>query len=229
MLESKKRRKRQVLRMETNLMKHYAIEQWVDYANKLVSQTQNSAMSSHLAECPKCSALAAMWTKVSLTASRQTSLDVPESALQHVRNAFKVLIQPKRGRLFEVPRLVFDSAWQPAVAGIRALSAAPRQVLYQVGRVVVDMRMELHSDSGRLWLEGQVMNAELKGKGIEFVTVQLMSGPEQLAVTATNRFGEFQVECRTAENIEVSLEISSHESICIPLDESIWQISSKKH
>jgi hypothetical protein len=209
-------------------MKHYAIEQWVDFANKLVSQAQNTAMSSHLKDCPKCSAMAAIWTKVSQTASRQTPLDVPESALQHVRNAFKVLIQPKKGRLFEVPRLVFDSAWQPAVAGIRAAAAAPRQVLYQVGRVVVDMRMELHADSARLWLEGQVMNAELKGKGMEFVAVQLVSGQEQLAITTTNRFGEFQVECRAAENIQVSLKISENENVCIPLDESIWRISSKK-
>jgi len=222
MLESKKRRKK------TSLMKHYAIEQWVDFANKLVSQAQNTAMRSHLEDCPKCSAMAAIWTKVSQTASRQTALEVPASALQHVRNAFKVLIQPKKGRLFEVPRLVFDSAWQPAVAGIRATAATPRQVLFQLGRVVVDMRMELHADSARLWLEGQVMNAELKGKGMEFVAVQLMSGQEQLAITTTNRFGEFQVECRAAENIQVSLEISENENVCIPLDESIWRISSKK-
>jgi hypothetical protein len=233
MLESRNRKNRRVLRMEmgteTSRMKHFTIEQWVDFSNEKVSQAQNTAMNSHLQSCQKCSEMADIWTRVSQAASRQSTTEVPESALQHVRNAFKVLIQPKKGRMFEVPRLVFDSSWQPAVAGIRSAVAAPRQVLYQVGRIVVDMRVELHSNSDRVWVEGQVMNAELKGKGMEFVTVQLTDGQEQLAVTATNRFGEFQVECRTAENIQVSLEISENENVCIPLDESIWRISSKKH
>jgi len=175
--------------------------------------------------------MAAVWAKVSEAAKRQAGVEVPERVVQHMRNAFAVLAQPKKkGLLFEVPRLIFDSLWQPVSVGVRsaaAAAAAPRQFLYQAGHVVIDIRMETKPNTDQVWLDGQVMDSALKGKGLELVPVQIMSGLDKLVETNTNNFGEFHVEYKAAKSLRVSLGISEKKNIFIPLDEWIWRNSSK--
>src|SRR5262245_4752787 len=53
-----------------------------------------------------------------------------------------------------VARLIFDSRHRPAVAGLRALGSAGRQLVFEAGEYEVDLRLasdgDLHSLSGQV-------------------------------------------------------------------------------
>ena len=155
-------------------------------------------------------------------------MQVPESVLQHLRNAFVVMTPIKKGsRLFEIPRLISDSTWGLAAAGIRATTSSSRQLLYQVGNIVIEMRIEPKPNSSLVQLEGQIMDAALKGKGIERVPVRLMQAQTKLAETNTSNFGEFRLDYEAAKSLRLTFGVSQKEDIHIPLDESLWSSSTK--
>jgi hypothetical protein len=201
-------------------MKHFSTEEWVDFVNEMTSQTQTKAMQAHLHEgCKSCSNTATIWKRVREAAGRETGAQVPESVLQHLQNAFVVMVQPKQKEgLFEVARLIFDSLWQPAESGMRATAATPRQMLYQAGGIVIEMRVEAKPNSDRMSIEGQVMDAVLKGKGIDSIPVQLLKGQTKLAETSTNKFGEFHLEFESSKGLQISFGIGEKKDIFIPLD-----------
>jgi hypothetical protein len=201
-------------------MKHFSTEEWVDFVNEMTSQAQTKAMQAHLqAGCQDCSKTATIWKRVRDAAGREADMQVPKSVLQHLQNAFVVMVQPKqKDRLFELPRLIFDSVWQPTEAGVRATAAMPRQMLYQAGGIVIEMRVEAKPNSDRMSLEGQVMDAVLKGKGIDCIPVQLLEGQAKLAETSTNKFGEFHMEFESSKRLQISFGISEKKDIFIPLD-----------
>jgi hypothetical protein len=210
-------------------MKHYTTEAWVDFVNEKVGQKQLKAMQTHLQTgCQKCSQSEALWKRVLQAASRETEMQVPESVLQHLRNAFVVMAPAKkRAGLFEVPRLISDSVWGLAAAGVRATTSSSRQLLYQAGNIVIEMRIEPKPNSDLVQLEGQIMDTVLKGKGIERVPVRLMKAETKLAETCTSTFGEFHLEYEAANSLQVTFGVSATEDIHIPLDESLWRASAR--
>src|SRR5258707_2930325 len=107
--------------------KHFSSEEWIDFVNGGLPTQQSQPMQRHLETgCQRCSKLFETWNLVSQTAKREADYEVPESALRHVQNAFDIAAEPKgESRPFEIPRLVFDSLWQPALAGVRSGGGAP--------------------------------------------------------------------------------------------------------
>jgi hypothetical protein len=134
---------------------------------------------------------------------------------------------PKKGRFFQVPRLVFDSVWGFAAEGVRSTASTSRQLLFQTGNIVIEMRIEPKPSSGLVQLEGQIMDTVLKGKGIGRVPVRLMAADKKLAETSSSPFGEFHLEYEASKNLQVSFGISTKEEIFIPLDESLWRSATK--
>ena len=210
-------------------MKHYKTEEWVDFVNEKVALEQSTKMQAHLKTgCQQCSQSAALWRRVREAAGREKDVQVPESVLQHIRNAFVVMAQPaKKGRLFEVPRLIFDSVWQLAAAGVRSSTSTSRLLLYQAGNIVIEMRIEAKPSSGLVQLEGQIMDTVLKGKGIAQVPVRLMAAEDSISETSSSQFGEFRLEYEATKNLQVAFGVSAKQDIFIPLDEALWSSSTK--
>jgi hypothetical protein len=210
-------------------MKHYTTEEWVDFVNQKVDLEQSKNMQAHLhGGCQKCSNTELLWKRVRQAAARESEMQVPESVLQHLRNAFVVMAQPKkRGQLFAIPRLIFDSVWGIAAAGVRATTMSSRQLLYQAGNIVIEMRIEAKPSSGLVQLEGQIMDTVLKGKGIGQVPVRLMNAQAKVTETSTSDFGEFHLEYEAAKHLQVAFAISAKEDIFIPLDESLWRSGAR--
>jgi hypothetical protein len=210
-------------------MKHYTTEEWVDFVNEKVGQKQFKAMQTHLQSgCQKCFQIEALWKRVRQAASRETTMQVPESVLQHLRNAFVVMAPAKKkAGLFEIPRLISDSVWGLAAVGVRATTSSSRQLLYQAGNIVIEMRIEPKPNSDLIQLEGQIMDTVLKGKGIERVQVRLMKAQTQVAETSTSTFGEFHLEYEAAKSLQVTFGVSATEDIHIPLDESLWRCAPR--
>jgi len=200
---------------------HFATEEWADWANGQVPSERKESMQRHLnTGCKDCTSLLALWTRVGEAAQRESSYQPPESAVRHIRSAFAMLAESKRSRnAFEIPRLVFDSLWQPAMAGMRSSSTStPRQVLYRAGDFALEMRIEPQLGSERVNIAGQVSTAVAPGEGIAKVPVVVSGTKGMLAEASTNEFGEFHLAVVPESGLRLSLDVPNGRKVSIPLE-----------
>ena len=200
--------------------KHYRPEQWADFVNGEMASELMQTMQAHLDEkCRSCSETVKVWTRVKQLAQRESAYEVPDSALRHVRGAFSVLAEPqKSGRALEIPRLVFDNLWQPAVAGVRSATGMPRQVLYKAGEIAIEMSVDPEPLSERVNIIGQVYDTSRLGEGMEEILVCVSDAKRAVAQTKTNRFGEFQLNFVPEEGLRISFGVVKGKELSIPLD-----------
>ena len=200
--------------------KHYSSEQWVDFVNGNLSAEQMRTMQEHInGNCRDCAGMVETWTHVRDAAKRESRYEAPDSAVRHVRGAFSLLARPSEQRRFlEIPRLVFDSLWQPAFAGVRAAAVAPRQVLYKAGELSIEMRMEPEPLSERVNVAGQSYSSGKQLEDMADVLVVIKNNTSILAETKTNRFGEFQLSFTPDEGLRISFIVLKNRDLSIPLD-----------
>ena len=201
-------------------MKHFASEEWVDFVNKQLSPQQTESMQSHLETgCQPCSKLLNTWILVRETAQRESDLQVPESAVRHVINAFAVAAEPKRrSGIFEIPRLVFDSLWQPALAGVRSGAVAPRHLMYRAGEVSIELVLELEPPSDRVHIAGQVSGSGTQNPAFAQIPIVLHTNSTKVVEATTNRLGEFQLGFMPQEGLRISFGSVAGRELTIPLD-----------
>jgi hypothetical protein len=206
--------------MRRKKMKHFASEEWVDFVNKQLSPQQTESMQSHLETgCQPCSKLLNTWILVRETAQRESDLQVPESAVRHVINAFAVAAEPKRkSGIFEIPRLVFDSLWQPALAGVRSGAVAPRHLLYRAGEVSIELVLEPEPPSDRVHIAGQVSSSGTQNPAFAQVPIVLYTSNTKVVEATTNRLGEFQLGFMPQEGLRISFGSVAGRELTIPLD-----------
>jgi CheY-like chemotaxis protein len=126
---------------------------------------------------------------------------------------------PSRG--MPVARMTFDSFRHPLPAGIRGSAPGSRQLAYQHKRTIIDLSIEFEHGAGRMSLAGQVLDSERKGK-TDGLPVLLVSGTGTLARTATNKFGEFQVECDFPEEVSLEIRLGERSWVLVPLGKMDW-------
>jgi hypothetical protein len=206
--------------MRRKKMKHFASEEWVDFVNKQLSPLQTESMQRHLETgCQPCSKLLNTWILVRETAQRESDLQVPESAVQHVLNAFAIAAEPKtKSGFFEVPRLVFDSLWQPALAGVRSGAVAPRHLLYRAGEVSIELVLEPEPPSERVHITGQVSSSGSKQPAFAQVPIVLHTSNAKVVEATTNPLGEFQLGFEPQEGLRISFGSVAGRELTIPLD-----------
>ncbi len=157
--------------MVTREKNHFTDAEWADFLNGQLAKEQKQKMQGHLdTSCKSCSKAFAVWQKVHAAAKRESQYEVPEWALRHVRNAFSAATKPRNTkRAFQIPRLVFDSFWQPALAGTRSTATAARQLRYRFGDTVVELQIEPEVNPERVSITGQisdmVLTDESPGRG----------------------------------------------------------------
>jgi CheY-like chemotaxis protein len=126
---------------------------------------------------------------------------------------------PSRG--MPVARMMFDSLRNPTAAGVRGLSPEARQLAYEYKRTIIDVSIEFAEGSGRMSLAGQVLDGERKGKN-EGLPVLLVSETGTLVRTATNRYGEFQIECDFPEDLSLEIRLGERSWVLVPLGKMDW-------
>lgn len=206
--------------MKESGTKHFSSQDWADFVNGTASTTQQATMQKHLNEgCKNCGKAAAFWAGVREIARREASFEAPVSAVRHVQDAFRIATEDtKARRKFQIPRLVFDSLWQPALAGVRSTTTAPRQVLYRTGELSVEMRLEPEPLSERMSIVGQIYRSAEGNQGLTQVPVLVTSKTGSLAETHTNEFGEFQMSFVPNANLRIVFGIPDAQDLSIPLD-----------
>src|SRR5262249_1968162 len=126
---------------------------------------------------------------------------------------------PSRG--MPVARMTFDSLRYPLPTGVRGSFPGVRQLAYQHKRTIIDLSIELAHGAGRMSLAGQVLDSERKGK-TDGLPVLLVSGTGTLARTATNQFGEFQVEFDFPDEVSLEIRLGERSWVLVPLGKMDW-------
>ena len=180
-------------------MKHFQVEQWVDFVRGLAGPTDKKNMEQHLSlGCPKCSAILRRLRRFAAAAAADAAYRIPDGA---VRSACDILGQQRLDRVLSLPRLVakllFDSSREPALAGVRSQEQVMRQAMFEAGDYYVDLRLE--HERPPVILVGQVVNCTQPGQKVSGAPVILISGGKRVAgQTLSNHLGEFQIECQAA-------------------------------
>jgi hypothetical protein len=200
-------------------MKHYTIEQWVDYCRNLGEVEPRAQMHAHLAEgCKDCHRLWAVSAKLVATCGTMDAIEVPDYALRMARAIFPVRIpeRPRRGSRLPL-ELIFDSFLVPVPAGLRATWQIGWQGLYKAGECSVDLRIEPELKSARAAVIGQITNHVTPTTEMSNLAVSLRAGKEVIAETISNAFGEFQMEYEQQSRLKLCIHLRDSKLIQVPL------------
>ncbi|MCU1235734.1 MAG: hypothetical protein JWP63_3701 [Candidatus Solibacter sp.] len=200
-------------------MKHYAIDQWVDFTRGVVAGDEAAQMLAHLRSgCADCGRLSAFTSKLSSICVGLNSAPVPESSLRLARAIFPVRMQdrPKRGTRLPV-EMIFDSFLVPSAVGLRSTWQVGWQGLYRAGDCSVDLRIEPALKSSRAAVIGQITNHVSPAVEMGNLPVSLRSGKQVVAETMSNRFGEFQMEYDQQTQLKLCILLRDSKSIQVPL------------
>jgi hypothetical protein len=211
-------------------MKHYSIEQWVDYSRALVAPAERDRMQSHLADgCTGCDRLSMLTARLAGTCTSLSQVEIPEHAVRIARAIFPVRTpeRPKRGNRLPI-ELIFDSFLAPAPAGFRATWQVGWQGLYRAGECSVDLRIEPELTSPRAAVIGQITNHVAPGVEMGNLAVCLRSGKQVVAETLSNRFGEFQLEYEQQSQLKLCIHMGDARVIQVPLKRLISEQPAAK-
>jgi hypothetical protein len=202
-------------------MQHYSLEEWADFARGVAGDAKKKTMQTHLETgCKQCSKTAALWQRVNVTALRESTYVPPDVAVRSVKGlgAIHGIGQGSKATS-RLAGLLFDSFRAPAMAGVRSSSVATpaRQLLYGAGNYRIDVRMEPQTDSDKVAIIGQVLNAVDPAKQSPSMPVILFKGKKIMSVSHTNSFGEFNLECDLHTDLQLHFRIPSEQEVWIPL------------
>ncbi len=149
-----------------------------------------------------------------------------EGLLQQFWSTLQELVAPSRSREaaprgMQIARMIFDSFRYPLPAGVRSLCPVTRQIAYQYKQAVIDLSVDFAERSGRIALTGQVLDGERKGKN-EGLSVLLVDGTGTLVRTATNQFGEFQIEFESADDLSIQVRLGERSWVLVALGKMDW-------
>ncbi|HEY3131984.1 MAG TPA: hypothetical protein VGL91_21185 [Acidobacteriota bacterium] len=198
-------------------MGHFTSEEWADFVRGIQSADRTIAIQQHLErKCERCRKDLATWSFVADLGSKEASYEPPADVVRYVKTCHVVGKPPgKRRGWMNVARLVFDTIRQPQPAGIRSSGLSPRQLLFKSGNLLVDLRVESQAKSNHFSVAGQVLDWAKPGQAVEQVPIVLSNKKNMVMQTASNQFGEFQLEFEMAENL--LLTVGKDDPIVVPL------------
>jgi hypothetical protein len=206
-------------------MKHYSLDQWIDFGRGLVGAEAGIRMRSHLAggctSCQREADFCAQLTKVCqrLENQRLGTEQVPESVVRMAKAIFPVHApnHPKRGNRLPI-ELIYDSFLVPTPLGLRATWQVGWQGLYRAGDCSLDVRIEPELQSMRAAVIGQITNHVLPQAEMSNIPVCLKSRKLVVAETVSNRFGEFQLEYEQQSQLKLCITLQNGSKIIqVPL------------
>jgi CheY-like chemotaxis protein len=145
--------------------------------------------------------------------------------LQELWGNLESLFRPKEvlRRLANVARLVFDSFVQPMPAGVRGVSqASSRQLVYQSGSLMADLRIEPQSDFRNFALVGQIADSNKPDRQFDSIPVVLHGPKGPIALSTTNKFGEFQFNFDFEPIFTREIEVPSEPWVSVALPSLEW-------
>jgi len=174
-------------------MRHLTAEAVVNYMDGSLPEAERPAIELHLNSCKDCAELKQEFQSLITRLQADASFEPPADLVQWGVNLFQPVLQTKPGGLRKfIASLVFDTFEQPLFAGMRRVSAPPRQLLFRAGDVDVDVKIESMEANDRITLVGQVLSTATKF--FDNAPVKLESHGIVRYSTKTNVVGEFSFD-----------------------------------
>ena len=198
-------------------MEHFSEQVWADYVRGIHQPKTARDVETHLASgCLECARICGMYQQVYSIAANEPSLTPPDSAVRMAKVVFATS-HPAHSALWTMAKVVFDSLSQPLTAGVRSGASGSRQLVFEAEGVIVDLVLDIRSQSGRISLIGQVVDKRGATIAPRLVSVILWTENGQpLAEASANEFGEFQMEFAAQERLRLSVEVAGLQPIRIP-------------
>jgi hypothetical protein len=195
-------------------VEHFSEMAWTDFVRGLASPTTKKAMQRHINDgCNECTTTLRILHGVVAIAKNEMAFAPPDDTVRVVKGQFAAVSH----RTAPWIRLLFDSDLQPVMAGVRG-SVSARQFLYETEDYYIDLRLEPRKEADRTCLVGQVLNrAASKDRSADGIAVRLQKGKLPVAETATNKFGEFQLEFDAVKDLSLSIGAEEENLIVLPL------------
>jgi hypothetical protein len=202
-------------------MEHFPDDQWVDFVRQVTADQQHASMKQHVdSGCVECSKAWETWRTVMQLGRREKNFEPPVWAVQAVKASFvaRKAIPLARGPV-EFARLLFDSAMQPAMAGVRGTASIVRQLLYRSGSMCIDMRMQPKPGSDSMVLIGQLLDSARPNQGMSGVPVSLLCNGDTVSRGKTNDVGEFDFGMTAHSQLQLVFGIGDSRTIVVPVPE----------
>jgi len=207
-------------------MKYFKAEQWVDFVDRATSPEQMEAIQKHLVTgCEKCAKHAALWRRVRNPTTVESPYQPPEQAVREAAAMFGTVGTARwvgsRNEKSRVIELLFDSFLQPVFSGARAAYTGIRHMLYRADPFQVDLQIEAKPGHDRMVVTGQVLDlgrSDIFARGLH-VTLSNRSGNPVHQLT--NEFGEFGVEIKNSDDLELALHCDPEKPIVITLNDPL--------
>ncbi|HVH88869.1 MAG TPA: zf-HC2 domain-containing protein [Terriglobales bacterium] len=195
-------------------MKHIAQELLAAFVRQSLSAAEALSVREHLEQCHECAETARLFGEVIRVGSNEPAYEPPEGIVRTAKAYFEAQQHKAVKAGFE---LLFDSVLQPMAAGVRASVASARQLLYRIGTVYVDMRVDSELNSERAALVGQMLDSAHPGHPVAGVPVILMDGRKNVASTISNNNGEFHLEFALKSNLRLSVSVGDSSPVYLPI------------
>jgi hypothetical protein len=154
-------------------------------------------------------------------ANREKACEPPSWAVQAVNASFRLRnATPDWKGTLEIAKLFFDSALQPAMAGVRGTASVARQLLYKSGSVCIDMRLQPTPGSDSMVLMGQLMDSTKPDQGMSGIPVRLLCKGDTVSRGKTNDVGEFDFGLTTQSQLQIAFGIEELRTIVVPVPDS---------
>jgi hypothetical protein len=198
-------------------MEHFSEQNWADFVRGVGNSENRAELESHLAsDCGDCAAALNFWTRMHTVTTREGLSAPPPEVVRMVKLEFAARPIAVRAEPL-VANLMWDSFSQPALAGVRSIAAAARQMVYEAEGLTVDLRFDRPPQSNTIHLIGQALSSRTPRISMAGASVMLWTEKGlSIGETRANEFGEFKLEFEAQNQLRLSIEIGKS-LIRIPL------------
>jgi hypothetical protein len=202
-------------------MIHFTAEEWFEFARDSALAEQRLSMHRHLEQgCDACRKLLGMWQEILAIGAREASFRPPGEAVHFAKAAFGPRERVKWFPMIaEAARLIFDSMLDPIPSAIRGAVVSTQHFLQEAKPFVVDLQVNNDPARKRIHLIGQVLNSAQR-ENVSEVEVFVLNGEDLVANVMSNKSGEFELEFREDENLQVFVDVRGRKVIEVFLSNS---------
>lgn len=197
-------------------MAHFVEEVWTDYVRGLAVSDVAQRVSAHLADnCVDCKKASAAWERIRTTTLREAQYQAPQDLVRLAKLQF-IVDGPQLQDSWA--GLAFDTATQPAIAGIRGGLIHARQVIYEAESLTVDLRFERKVPGSAICVAGQVLDRQEPLSWVSDAVVVLWTDKgRMISKSEVNEYGEFQLEFEPQNQLRMSVITTGRKTLRIAL------------
>ena len=209
-------------------MKHFTIEEGIDFANRVVPPTRKLEMEEHLKSCARCAQAVSQWRRVRECAEVEANCQPPPEAVRIAKATFAALeLALQREPASSSIEVVFDSFLRP-LEGLRSAGGGTRHLLYRADPFQIDLQLELQPADKRVVVTGQLLglhDPRIVGGNVGII---LSNQRGRVVRTVTNQFGEFRAEIENTGDLTLVFYEADNKPVLISLRDALRQSSQEE-